>query len=159
MEPVQTTVSLRHTLAALAYRAARALENAPPDFAAFGLGNAPKTPASILAHMGDLMDWALSLVRGQQKWQNSEPLPWDQEVARFFAALKALDDGLAETPVDSKTANRLFQGPMADALTHTGQIAMLRRLAGCPVKGENYFIADIQVGSVGLDQPSPRKAF
>jgi hypothetical protein len=159
MDSVNTTVSLRHTLAALAYRATRALESAPADFAAFESGLNPKTPAQILAHMGDLMDWAISLVEGDQKWQNASPLLWDQEITRFFTALEAFDRALGSTAVDAKTANRLFQGPIADALTHTGQIAMLRRMAGCPAKGENYFVANIEEGRVGLDQPPPRKAF
>jgi len=151
--------SLRHTLATLAYRATRATENAPPDFANLEIGANPKTPVRILAHMGDLMDWALSLVEGIQKWQVSEPLPWAEEVARFFSAVEGLDRALATAELDVKTTNRLFQGPIADALTHTGQIAMLRRLAGCPIRGENYFVADIAVGRAGIDQAAPRKPF
>jgi hypothetical protein len=154
-----TAVSLRHTLAALAYRTTRALENAPPDFAKFELGPHPKTPAQILAHMGDLMDWSLTLVEGNQKWQNSSPLPWNAEVSRFFGALESLDQAIAATELPSDTANRLFQGPIADALTHTGQLAMLRRLAGCPIRGENYVIADIAAGRVRIDQPPARQAF
>lgn len=156
---MQQSLPLRHTLATLAYRAARATENAPPDFATFGTGSSPRTPDRILAHMGDLMDWAVSLVDGNQKWHNSEPLPWPDEVARFFGGLKTLDERIAAADLTEKTANRLFQGPIADALTHTGQIAMLRRMAGCPIPGENYFIADIAVGRVGTDQPPPRKSF
>ena len=154
-----TTFSLRHTLATLAYRLARATGNAPPDFAKFGAGSDPRTPERILAHMGDLMDWAVSLVEGNQKWQESEPLPWPDEVARVFRGLKTLDERIAATALTEETANRLFQGPIADALTHTGQLAMLRRMAGCPIPGENYFIADIAVGRLGMDQPPPRKSF
>lgn len=156
MESVGTTFSLRHTLATLAYRAARAVENAPPEFATFGEN---RTPERILAHMGDLMDWALSLVEDNQKWHNSDPLPWNDEVARFFRALQSLDAAIAATELSADTTNRLFQGPIADALTHTGQLAMLRRLAGCPIRGENYFIAEIAIGQTNLDQPPPRKAF
>jgi hypothetical protein len=159
MDSVGTTFSLRHTLAALAYRAARAVENAPPEFAKFGAGDDPKTPEKILAHMGDLMDWALSLVEGNQKWQNSEPLRWQDEVARFFRALETLDSAIAEATLPAETANRLFQGPIADALTHTGQLAMLRRMASCPIRRENYFIADIAIGRVGVDQPAARRSF
>lgn len=148
---------LRHTLATLAYRAGKALRGAPPEFATFA--GAGRTPAQILAHMGDLFDWALSFANGQQAWKNSEPLPWDQEVARFFAALKAFDDRLASgEPIDT-SAEKLFQGPVADALTHTGQIAMLRRLAGCAMPGENYFVAGIEVGRVGLEQAAPKREF
>jgi hypothetical protein len=159
MDSIGTAFPFRHTLATLAYRTRRAVENSPPDFAKFELGAHPKTPEQILAHMGDLMDWALSLVEGNQKWQNSAPLPWNDEVARFFRALESLDQAIAATELPSETANRLFQGPIADALTHTGQLAMLRRLAGCPIRGENYFIADIAIGRVGIDQPPQHKPF
>jgi hypothetical protein len=158
MEPVCDTFSIRHTLAALAYRASRALEGAPPEFAGFGDG-APRTPERILAHMGDLMDWALSLVEGAQKWRNSEPLAWADEVGRFFGGLEALDSRIAAVGVDAELANRLFQGPIADALTHTGQLAMLRRMAGYPIRGENYFVAEIEIGRVGMEQTPPRKTF
>jgi hypothetical protein len=159
MDSKGTAFSLRHTLASLAYRAARATENAPPDFAKFGGDGDPRTPVKILAHMGDLMDWGLSLVLNNQVWRNCEPLAWPDEVARFFRALEAFDRGIAASDVSVETANRLFQGPIADALTHTGQLAMLRRMAGCPIPGENYFVADIVIGRVGADQAAPRKTF
>jgi hypothetical protein len=142
---------LRHTVAALAYRAARALEGAPDTFATFyGCG---RQPIQILAHMGDLFDWALSSVQGNERWHNSPPLPWPQEKARFFDALKAFDDYLASCQPLHAAAEPLFQGPIADALTHVGQIAMLRRLANCPACGENFFVAKIAVGQVSADQP------
>mgnify|MGYP001556863531 FL=1 len=80
---------LRHTLASLAYRATRAIENAPADFAAFT--GAGREPVKILAHMGDLFDWALSMAKGQQRWHNSVPLPWPVEVERFYSTLGAFD--------------------------------------------------------------------
>jgi len=148
---------LRHTLATLAYRGAKALGGASPEFASFD--GAGRTPAQILAHIGDLMDWALSIAESNQRWQNSKPLPWDKEVARFFAALKAFDDFLASSKPPAVSAERLFQGPIADALTHVGQIAMMRRLAGMPIKGENYFQAEITNGRVGADQAAPVREF
>jgi hypothetical protein len=159
METLESAVSLRHTLATLAYRTARAVENAPPDFATFGRSDDPRTPARILAHMGDLMDWAISLVQDNQKWQDSAPQPWNDEVARFFSSLAELDRALSNATLDARTTNRLFQGPIADALTHAGQIAMLRRMAGYAIRGENYFVANIESGRVGADQPAPRKSF
>ena len=159
MDAPSDNSSLRHTLATLAYRASRAISDAPADFATFEVGAPPRTPERILAHMGDLMDWALSLVEDNQRWNNSEPLPWSDEIARFFRALEAFDQALTTASLSAKTTNRLFQAPIADALTHTGQLAMLRRLAGCPIRGENYFVADIEAGRVGLDQPPPRKSF
>jgi hypothetical protein len=150
---------LRHTAATVAYRGGKTLRGAPESFAAFTLGNSPRTPASILAHMGDLFDWALSMASGEAAWRDSQPLAWDAEVARFFASLKKFDDYLAAPEPLHSPAEGLFQGPIADALTHIGQIAMLRRLAGCPIKGENYFKAEITAGRVGFEQAAPRREF
>jgi len=150
---------LRHTVATLAYRAGKALRGAPPEFAEYRADASSRTPVQILAHMGDLFDWALSLANGNQKWHNSTPLPWDQEVERFFAALQAFDQRLASAEPLGETAEKLFQGPVADALTHTGQIAMLRRMAGCKMAGENYHMAEILEGRVGLTQSAPRREF
>ena len=143
---------LRHTLATLAYRGAKALRGAPPQFAGYRAAEGTRSPVEILAHIGDLMDWALGLADGKHLWRDSPPRPWDEEVQRFFAALEALDRRLASDRPLGYPAEKLFQGPIADALTHVGQIAMLRRMAGCPVRGENYFKARIVAGSVGAAQ-------
>ena len=150
---------LRHTLATLAYRAGKALPGGPESFAAFDPDKSGRTPARILAHMGDLMDWALTICKGTQAWRDSDPLPWPQEVERFFRAVKAFDDWLASDAPLAFPAGKIFQGAVADALTHTGQINMLRRLAGCPIRGENYFKAEITVGRVGPDQAAPVREF
>jgi hypothetical protein len=150
---------LRHTLATLAYRAGKALRGAPPELADFRAGEGTRTPLQILAHMGDLMDWACALCEGRHVWRDETPRPWDDEVARFFAALECLDQRLADDAPLGCPPERLFQGPIADALTHVGQIAMLRRMAGAPVRGENYFKAVISAGHVGADQASPRVEF
>jgi len=148
---------LRHTLATLAYRATRALGDAPESFAEFS--GAGRTPAQILAHMGDLMDWALSMVEGRQSWHNSVPLSWKEEKHRFFTALQALDRALAASDSKQVDCERLFQGPVADAISHVGQIAMMRRLAGCKIPGENYYVAAIATGQTGEDQPAPVRTF
>jgi hypothetical protein len=109
--------------------------------------------------MGDLFDWAVSLASGEHKWHNAKPQSWDEQVERFFAGLQRFDEILASDAPLGFSAETLFQGPVADALTHVGQIAALRRLAGAPVKGENYFKADIQAGRVGQDQAPPRVEF
>jgi hypothetical protein len=132
---------------------------APDGFGEFRLSNGARTPGEILAHMGDLLDWALSIAAGRQAWRDSAPLPWDQEVGRFFATLTALDDYLASGAPLHASPEKIFRGPIADALTHVGQIATHRRLAGAPVRGENYFRADIAIGRVGPEQAAPRREF
>lgn len=150
---------LRHTVATVAYRAGKALRDAPESFATFKASESSRTPAKVLAHMGDLYDWALAIARGEKFWNDSQPLEWNREVERFFAALKKFDDYLASPEPLHTSPEKLFQGPIADSLTHVGQIAMLRRIAACQIKGENYFVAEIEAGKVGLEQAAPRREF
>ena len=146
---------LRHAVATLAYRCGKAVRGAPESFADFRAGPTTRTPIEILAHIGDLLDWVLSQAEGKETWRDSVVRAWDQEVKRFHASLKAFDDYLASRRQLHKPAERMFQGAIADALTHTGQITMLRRLAGSHVRGENYSRADIQIGRVGPKQSPP----
>jgi hypothetical protein len=148
---------LRHTLATLAYRGAKPLRDAPATFSDFA--GAGRTPAQVLAHLGDLLDWALSMADGTRKWNESKPLPWNEESQRFFTALKKFDDYVASDQPLQAPIEKLFQGPVADALTHVGQLAMMRRLAGCPIKAENYFAATVEAGRVGADQAPPKRTF
>jgi hypothetical protein len=150
---------LRHTVATLAYRGSKSVRSAPSTFADFHMGGTSRTPGQILAHIGDLLDWALSMAEGKQRWKNSKPLPWEKEAERLFAGLKTFDDFLASGAPLAVSAEKLFQGPIADALTHVGQLNMLRRLANAPVKGENYFMAEITTGRVGADQAAPSREF
>lgn len=153
--------SMRHAVATLAYRAAKSIRGAPPAFADYKPGPTTKTPVEIVAHMGDLFGWALSIAQGQPKFTPATPQAWDAECARFFETLKAFDDHLASDRPIAYELTRLFQGPVADALTHTGQLAMLRRMYGAPMKGESYNRADIAIGRVGADQvpADPRNEF
>lgn len=150
---------LRHTVATLAYRGGKALRDAPEGFGCFRLQEGSRTPLEILSHLGDLFDWAVSLFQGRHDWRPAELGTWDAQVARFFEVLRRFDEALASPEPLGFPADKLFQGPIADAFTHVGQIAMLRRLAGAPVRGENYFKADIQAGRVGLEQTAPRVEF
>jgi hypothetical protein len=150
---------LRHTLATLAYRGGKALRGAPSTFGTFNAGPSTRTPGQILAHLGDLLDWALSQAEGKQRWSDSAPQAWDSDVQRFFRGLETLDAYLASNRPLGYPPEAIFQGAIADALTHIGQINMLRRLAGAPVRGENYFRADIVAGRVGLEQTAARKEF
>ena len=150
---------LRHTVATLAYRAGKVLRDAPNGFGEFRPEAGSRSAAEILAHMGDLMDWAVSIAQGQQAWKDSPALPWDAEVDRFFAGLARFDGSVAAMDPSDPLGARLFQGPIADALTHVGQLAMMRRIAGAPIRGENYFKADITAGRVGSDQSAPKREF
>jgi hypothetical protein len=148
-------VSLRHALATLAYRAAKPLRDAPPGFSDFRPAQGSRSAGEILAHLGDLMDWALSLSRGKEKWHNSKPQAWEQDAQRFFAALTAVDRYLASRAPLGAPGEKLFQGAIADSFTHVGQISLLRRLAGAAVRGENYAVAIIEIGRTGTDQNAP----
>jgi hypothetical protein len=148
---------LRHALATLAYRASRALEGAPDHFA--GFAGAGRLPVQILAHMGDLFDWALTAAVGQEKWHASQPRPWAEEQQRFFSSLGAFDSFLASDGPMNAPVERLLQGPVADAFTHVGQLAMLRRLSGSPTHGENFYVAVIAAGQVGSVQAAPAQPF
>ena len=146
---------LRHAIATLAYRGGKAVRGVPDGVAGLRVAEGSRTPLEILTHVNDLLDWGLALCRGELVWQDSAPTDWTSEAARFHAALAALDAQLAGGDRLGFPARRIFQGPIADALTHVGQIAYLRRLAGAPVRGENYFKAEIAAGRVGPDQPPP----
>jgi hypothetical protein len=151
---------LRHTLATVAYRGGKTVRDVPPGFADFRVADrGTRTPAEILAHIGDLFDWALSQAKGAEAWTDSTPLEWDREVDRFFASVARFDDFLGSDALLATPHERIFQGAIADALTHVGQLAMLRRLAGARIKGENYSRADIVAGRVGAEQSAPRREF
>jgi len=150
---------LRHALATLAYRGGKAVRGAPDAFGAFHLSATSRTPVQILAHIGDLLDWALALARGAEAWHNSPPLAWPDEVSRFYDALAHLDAQLAGHGLVNVRVEELLQGPIADALTHVGQLTLLRRLSGSPVRGENYLRADIASGRVGPEQVRPKGEF
>jgi hypothetical protein len=156
---VLMNLPLRHALATLAYRLGKVLRGTSAGFRDFQAGPTVRTPGQILAHIGDLMDWALSQVEGRKQWRDSEPRNWEQEIARFFAALEALDQRIADQGLGAASAEKLFQSAIADALTHTGQLALLRRMAGIPVRPENYAAADIAQGRVGPEQSPPRAEF
>lgn len=150
---------LRHTVATVAYRGAKAIDNAPENFGDFKASETTRTPLEILAHIGDLFDWALSMAIGKTAWSNAKPLSWEKETERFFACIKKFDDYLASDEPVAKPLEKLFQGPVADALTHVGQINLLRRMFDAPVRGENYFKAEIETGKVGAEQSEKRVEF
>ena len=154
-----TRAFLRHTVATVAYRGGKAVRDAPASFASFSGDGSDRTAVKILAHIGDLYDWALTQARGAEAWNDSTPLAWDREVERFFATLQRFDDYLASGAPLAATPEMLFQGAIADSLTHVGQLAILRRLGGAKMKSENYSRADIVAGRVGAEQTSAKREF
>jgi hypothetical protein len=150
---------LRHTVATVAYRGGKAVRGAPASFASFSGDGTDRTAVKILAHIGDLYDWALTQAKGAEAWNDSTPLDWDREVDRFFAALQRFDEYLASDAPLAATPEKLFQGAIADSLTHIGQIAILRRLGGAKMKSENYSRADIVAGRVGPQQTAAKREF
>jgi hypothetical protein len=137
---------LRHAVATVRYRGNKFVRDAGPEFASFRIADSVRTPVEILSHIGDLFDWALRLSHGTSQWTDAKPLPWDDEIDRFHRVLDEFDARLDSTEPISAPVERLMQGPVADALTHVGQLATLRRLAGSPTKSENYFKAEIVPG-------------
>jgi hypothetical protein len=150
---------LRHAVATVAYRGGKALRGAPESFAMFRIGEATRAPGKLVAHMGDLFEWGLTIAKGKQAWKDSEPMTWDQEVERFFASLKSFDEFLATSEPLHCKVEMLMQGPVADALTHVGQLAMLRRVAGTPIRSENYSVAEIAAGRTGANQAAAGREF
>ncbi len=136
---------LRHLLATLVYRAGRSLDDAPAAYARTSIGGDARTPLEILSHMSTVLAWATSHLRGTPDWSPQTAGTWDETLAAWQRATRALDDALRTAPPNAQLADQLRQGPLADCLTHTGQLALLRRVAGKPVPPENYMQAAIAV--------------
>jgi len=153
-----TRETLRQLAATLAYRAAKVLREVPPNFATFRITPTSRTPVQIVAHMGDLMKWGTWLAKGEHTWKAEGSEDWDREVDRFFQLLGELDSLLAAKDFNG-SVEKLIQGPLADALTHVGQLSMMRGAAGLPVKPESYARAEITPGRVGRDQPKAKAEF
>ena len=157
LDPART--ALRQLAATLAYRAAKVLRDVPPDFAHRTFGEATRQPVRIVAHLADLMTWGVSMAGGGKEWKAEGGSDWDIEVDRFFTQLAALDARLAADGPFAGSIEKIIQGPLADALTHVGQLAMLRGMAGAPVRPESYARAKIEAGRVGRDQAPPGYEF
>ncbi len=159
MSSTSSDLWLRHTLATLAYRAEKALRDAPLDFADFRPSSHSRSALALVAHLGDLMEWAERMAHGEARWQAMPQTSWAAATDRFFRALAALDVALTETPSKSLRHELIFQGPVADALTHVGQLTMMRGMTGAPVRPESYARAKISIGRIGRDQDSTRSEF
>lgn len=147
---------LNHFLAALAYRTQKALRGAPSDFGSFHVSEGVRTPAELIRHMTSVLGYARTRFIGGRYWP--EPLSsFDDEVERFHEMLGRLAQHLrnGDPLLEGMTEERLLQGPFSDAMTHAGQLAMLRRLAGAPVAPEDFSVAEIQPDRLGPDQAEP----
>jgi hypothetical protein len=147
---------LRHFLAALAYRAQKALRDAPANFGSFRVAEGVRTPSQLVCHMTSVLGYARTFFVGGKYRPDSLPSLQD-EIARFHDMLQDLAGHIeAGTELrEGMTAERLLQGPFSDAMTHAGQLAMLRRLAGFPVPPENFIVAEIDAARLGPDQADP----
>src|ERR1051325_6793954 len=157
--PDESRPVLRHLAATLAYRAAKVLRDVPDGFSSASFGDTTRRPVLVVAHLADLMAWAVTLVQDNVVWKAGGSGDWDVEVRRFFDNLAALDRELTTATLAPGAAEKLIQGPLADALTPVGQLAMLRGMAGAPVRPESYARAPVTAGRVGPDQAPPRGEF
>jgi hypothetical protein len=153
-----TRDTLRQLTATLAYRSAKVLREVPPDFSSFRVSPSARTAVEIVAHLGDLMKWATWLAKGHHTWKAEGSSDWDTEVDRFFLLLGELDSLIASNEFNG-SVEKLIQGPLADALTHVGQLSMIRGVAGLPVRPESYARAEIVIGRVGRDQAAAKAEF
>lgn len=147
---------LRHFLAALAYRTQKALRNAPADFESFQAGDGVRTPKELVRHMTSVLGYARTFFLGGQ-YRPEALSSLSEEVVRFHAMVEDLAKHIeaGDPLLQDMSTERLLQGPFADAMTHAGQLAMLRRLAGIPVPPENFIVADIAPDRLGVNQPAP----
>ena len=150
---------LRHTVATLAYRAEKVLRDSPDAFAACRLSPSSRSAVEIVSHLGDLLEWAERMARGEYVWDPQPSTDWAAACDRFFLRLKTLDAALVDASLEKYPAPVIFQGPIADALTHVGQLAIMRGVAGAAVRPESYARAQIQTGRVGREQAAIRKEF
>ena len=146
---------LSHFLATLAYRTQKALRGAAQEFGDFRAAPGVRTPRELVRHMTSVIGYARTFFVGGA--YVAEPLPdLASELTRFHAILESLDAVLRTTDQAAASPEQLLQGPLADAMTHAGQLAMLRRLSGSPVPAENFLKAEIDAGNLGPEQPAPR---
>ena len=150
---------LRHMLSVIAYRGGKVLRDVPEGFGNTRVRDDTRSADEILAHINDVLHWGLTAAQGNQQWQGQHSGEWQVQVERFFDVLKQFDEALSLTGELPCSAERLLAGPLADSLTHIGQLSTLRKLAGSAVFGENYFVADIRTGCVGRDQAAPNREF
>jgi hypothetical protein len=154
--PTESRTLLQHFLAALAYRTQKALRHAPPSFAEFDVGSNVRTPHELLWHMTGVIGYARTMLR-DGVFEPARLETFEAEIDRFHAALRDLSNDLGDPGLQARISDEQFlQGPLSDAMTHAGQLAMLRRMHGSPVPSENFIFAAIEATNVSAAQPEPR---
>jgi hypothetical protein len=147
-------VMLRHFLAAIAYRTQKSLRGAPEGFGGFRVAPGVRTPAELVRHMTSVLGYATTFFVGGAF--DATPLATlENEVARLHATLSRLHEHFANGSFERMRPEGFLQGPLADAMTHVGQLAMLRRLYGAPVPPENFIFAEVDSRNVSAEQPDP----
>lgn len=148
-------VLLRHFLAALAYRTQKALRDHPADFGDFRAGPNVRTPHELLWHMTGVIGYARTFMRGGT-FAPPRLATMEAEIERFHATLELLALDFADpTSAASISDEQFLHGPLADTMTHVGQLALLRRLAGAPVPSENFIYADVRAANLSATQSLP----
>lgn len=146
---------LRHFLAALAYRTQKALRDAPAEFGDFQVGGQVRSPKELVRHMTSVLGYARTYFIGGSFWPDALPSLQD-EIKRFHEMLESLASHLSRgDQLRETTVEKFLQGPLSDAMTHAGQLAMLRRIAGAPVPPENFILADVDKERLGIEQADP----
>lgn len=145
---------LRHCLAALAYRTQKALRNAPADFGEFRVAPDVRNPRELVKHMTNVLGYARTFFIGGEYRPPSLPT-LDEEVERFHEILDSLSSHFSTGEFSTMSPERFLQGPLSDAMSHAGQLAMMRRLYDAPVPPENFIMADIHANNVSEHQPDP----
>lgn len=150
---------LKHYLAAIAYRAQKALRDAPADYPSFAAGADVRTPVEVLRHMTSLLGYSRTLFLGGSYPFHPDPLPtFKEEVERFHDMVGAVGDLLdRDVALREISYEQFLQGPLSDVMTHIGQLAMLRRLAGAAVAPENFIYARVDSDRLGTDQAQPAR--
>ena len=151
----ENSVALRHFLASIAYHATKAIKEAPDNYAELDIGMGVRTPKRILHHITGVLTYADSFYKTYENTWIQEKKTWNETVTNFYKILKELDISLMTCNPKEVTDLQILQGPLSDAMAHTGQLLMLRRMAGSPIPSENFVYADIKIGKVGPDQSEP----
>lgn len=145
--PATKNEYLRHTLATIAYRFQKSVSVAGKGFAGFSLGKGSRNTTEIIHHIYHVLWWTRVFVQ-EERFINEKPekLSFALEIKRVNSELAVLDKVFSETALGMDFSKRLLQGPLSDVLTHIGQLSMLSRLNGHPIKGEDFSSAEISTG-------------